>query len=751
MIFLQERQRHFENRALYRFERLDKTIAVPDEKRHCAPIRVEEYYALDDDSGEGGKTHIVFGWLLGPSTDLKQLLQAHLLSGILFDNSASPLQKALEQTELGSAPSPLCGLEDSNRELIFVCGVEGSERENADDVEELVMSTLRDFAENGVPKDQIEAVLHQLELQQREIGGDGYPYGLQLILTAIGSATHRGDPVSLLNLEPVLAELHESIEDPDFVRNLAREMLLNNTHMVRLVLRPDNELSARRKQNEESRLDAIRRQLSDQDRQQIIETAQKLAERQEQQDDDACLPKVGVEDVAGGPQEIACTTVGGASVPATHYEQGTNGIVYQQLIVELPSLEPDLLELLSCHNSILAEVGVGSRNYLETQAWQSSVCGGISAFSSIRSNVDDEQQTKAVFTLSSRALGRNAKQLTELMEQTFQQPRFDELQRLRELISHRRARKDQSITGSGHTLAMSAACSGMSPSAEISEKLGGMRAIESLRSLDRALQNDDALASFADKLDRLHQQILNAPKHLLLITDSANTAEASAALSSHWQNTQLAGTNEFSALSLDPVREQRKLLWQTSTQVNFCAMAFPTVPIEHEDAAALTVLGPFLRNGYLHKAIRERGGAYGGGASHDSGSAAFRFFSYRDPRNEGTLDDFRQSVSWICENQHQWQPVEEAILGVISTLDKPSSPAGEARQHFHNGLFGRSVEQRRHFRQRVLDVQAQDLKRVAEKYLTADNESIAVISSPAEIEQLEQSGRFSDFEVCSLG
>jgi hypothetical protein len=35
---------------------------------------------------------------------------------VLLENSASPLQQALETTELGTAPSPLCGLEDSMRE-----------------------------------------------------------------------------------------------------------------------------------------------------------------------------------------------------------------------------------------------------------------------------------------------------------------------------------------------------------------------------------------------------------------------------------------------------------------------------------------------------------------------------------------------------------------------------------------------------------------------------------------------------------
>lgn len=73
------------------------------------------------------------------------------------------------------------------------------------------------------------------------------------------------------------------------------------------------------------------------------------------------------------------------------------------------------------------------------------------------------------------------------------------------------------------------------------------------------------------------------------------------------------------------MRERRCELWLANTQVNFCARAYPTVPEAHPDAAALTVLGGFLPGGFLHRAIREQGGAYGGGASQDSGIAAFRF------------------------------------------------------------------------------------------------------------------------------
>lgn len=180
---------------------------------------------------------------------------------------------------------------------------------------------------------------------------------------------------------------------------------------------------------------------------------------------------------------------------------------------------------------------------------------------------------------------------------------------------------------------------------------------------------------------------------------------------------------------MPPVQQQVREAWLTSTQVNFCAKAYPTVSVGHSDAAPLSVLAGFLRNGYLHRVIREQGGAYGGGASHDSDNAVFRFFSYRDPRLEETLDDFDHSIRWLLDGKHEWRLVEEAILGVISSIDKPGSPAGEAKDAFYNSLFGRTPEQRQRFRQRVLEVKLQDLQRVGETYLMPGQASIAVISS----------------------
>jgi Zn-dependent M16 (insulinase) family peptidase len=162
--------------------------------------------------------------------------------------------------------------------------------------------------------------------------------------------------------------------------------------------------------------------------------------------------------------------------------------------------------------------------------------------------------------------------------------------------------------------------------------------------------------------------------------------------------------------------------------------------MDHEDSAALSVLGGFLRNGYLHTAVREKGGAYGGGATHDSSIAAFKFYSYRDPRLSETLDDFDKSIDWMLNNKHEWLQVEEAILGVIGAMDKPGSPSGEARHAFHNKLHGRTREKLQVIRQRVLAVTLDDLKCVTETYLKNDKASTAVITSAATHEQVGDLG-----------
>ena len=721
-----QHQAVFEQQALTKFSKLDSSISVPLEKRYTTPQKRTAKYAVPKEEGSENKTHVIVSWLLGESIDLKSAMRSQLLGSILLENSASPLLQALETSDLGKAPSPLCGLDDSQREICFAAGLEGCADTSTEEVEKLVLDTLKQVAAEGVPQTQIDACLHQLELHQREITGDSYPYGLQLILSALNSATHRGDPVSLLNLEPAIASLREEVKKPQFVQDLCRELLLDNPHRVTFTLMPDTELADQRQAEERKRLDNIRSQLSEKDTTTIIQTALALQERQNSEDDPGVLPEVTLDDV---PKTIAHPIAEqsvDSAVPLTSYSSGTNGIVYQQVLGELPALDQDEIGLMPLLTHIWAELGTGDHSYLEMQQRQSAVSGGLSASYRIQAMPTDLNSVRGIFSLSGKALSRNQSALTDLMHESLTSVRFDESERITELISHARARSESGITGNGHGLAMTAAAQYCSPSSALAHRTSGLEGIRRLKTMDETITTDSvALGELLEKLKSLHQKLLSTPRQLLVIGEEAELAEYQRVL----QNSFSESDHELSRISLSfETKQKAKELWIANSQVNFCGIAFPTVPTGHEDAASLTVLGGFLRNNYLHRAIREQGGAYGGGASQDNYNGAFRFFSYRDPRLEETLNDFDQSIHWLLETKHQDRHLQEAILGVVANLDKPGSPAGEARQAFAGELFGRTAKVKKVFRDRVLNVSLADLKRVTETYLIEDNKSTTVLS-----------------------
>ncbi|WP_438462697.1 insulinase family protein [Marinomonas sp. PE14-40] len=728
-----ELQAEFEDKVLSRFERLDQKVSVENAKRYFSPIRVEEGYAADEAKEDA--SHVVVGWLLGESTDLSQQYEAELLSNVLLDNSASPLRRALENTDLGNAPSPLCGLEDSNKEMSFMCGLEGVRKEDNAKVEKLVLETLEQIAEEGVAQEMVEAMLHQLELHQREIGGDSYPYGLQIILSGLSTAVHEGDVIAQLDVEPVIRELRERIQTPGYIGQLIKDLLLSNAHRVTLTLSPDTELEGRRNQAELDRLALIKASLSEQDKQDVIDLSLALQARQSQEDDMSILPKVGLEDVPAELPSYESKKIS-ANIPVTFYPQGTNGLVYEQLVIDLPELTEQERDLLPLFSYALAELGSGEQNYLAVQEAQAQVCGGIGASNSIRPLLDDKQQVAAYFVLSSKALVNKFSDMSDILKQTFLAPRFDELPRLRELVAQRRARREQSITGQGHSFAMMAASSGASGFNMQQEAWGGMTGIRALKALDDSLNDEANVQAMMDVFTAIHAKLLASSKQLLLVAEAQHETDLLTSLQANWQGID-AGKCEQN-FSLPAVDENQKVAWLTASQVNFCAKSFATVSGIHPHIAPLTVLGGFLRNGFLHRVIREQGGAYGGGASFDPTSGAFKFYSYRDPRLVETLNDFDASIEWLLNEEHSDLALEEAVLGVIGSMDKPGSPAGEAQGDYFLALHKRTKEQREAFRSDILKVSIAQLKEVAKTYLIKENESVAVISSPNNKDVLQE-------------
>lgn len=735
-----ELQDKIQQQALQHFDK-GHTIHSIAEKRLTQPLQVIESYAVDEDD-LSQRTYHVLAWLLPETTNIKLRLGMRLVEGILLENSASPLRNYLETSQLGQSTGPLMGTDDSNYEITFYCGVQGSEADRAEEFEQGVLNLLKEIAAKPIDPAMIHAILHQIELHQREIGGDGTPYGLSLILNGLGGAIHHGDPIAIWDVDQALQDVKAELEDPMWLSSLIQTYLIDNPHRVRLTLIPDNTLSAQDQAAEQERLNQIDQKLGEQDRQYLTEQAEALKQRQATPDDLELLPKVTLEDIPAELKKVDEIAeqiyIDGHAVPVHLYHAGTNGLFYQQVLIHLPQ-DIVLSPYFSILSLLMGEVGAGAHDYLQLQQRQTEISGGVGMGLSLRSKIDDRQQISAILTLTTKALNRNVAAM-DLLHTAFTEIRFDEKNRILELLQQRKTRWQSRISGSGHSYAMQTAQRNMSALAKRDYHNTGLPALRWLTQLiDDIRQNENSYHHLIEQLKTLHYRILQASKSFLLVGEPQHSDDLLLHLQQVWGQAQaVQETDLITTPTLND--DQQDQAWLIQTNVQFCATAYPAVEITHPDAAAFTVLGSYLRDGFLHSAIREQGGAYGGGAGYDANGCAFRFYSYRDPRLTETFEDFHKSIDWLLHHEQQPHQLEEAILGIIASMDKPGSPAGEAITTCYASLHGRTHAFRQELRQRLLNVTLEDLRHVAREYLWQKIPSRAVVAPFSRSDELVKLG-----------
>ena len=729
-------QEQFEQLALAKFEQGETLYSKP-ERRLAAPVAVTESYAVDAEELKD-KTYHVLAWLLPEASDIKLRLGMRLVEGDLLENSASPLRHYLETWAHAQSTGPLTGVDDSNFEMTFFCGVQGSNPEHAAEFQAGVLKVLQDVAAKPVDTALVDAILHQIELHQREINGDGMPYGLSLILNGLSSAIHHNDPIQVWDVDSAIEQVKEELKDPMWLSQLIQTHLIDNPHRVQMTLVPDAEKSAKDAALEKARLAEIAAQLTEEQKAEIVAQTEALKVRQDTPDDLNLLPKVGLEDVPaalhivqGELREIISNRI---DYPLNLYHAGTNGIYYQQVLIEIPDeiVQSPYFNLLSI---LMGEVGAGEYNYLELQQLQTAVSGGLGMGASLRSKVDDKNQISAWLTLTTKSLVNNLEAI-RLLKLAFEQLRFDEKDRIIELLQQRKTRWQSRLSGSGHSYAMQIAGRQHSALAQRDYNNTGLGALNWLADLVGKIEKDEAeYAKLIAELQLIHNKLLQAPKQFLLVCEEHQSDRLVEEIQEVWDKLTVA-ENTAALTQVEVDQSTQDQAWLIQANVQFCAAAYPAVEVSHPDAAPLMVLAAYLRNGFLHSAIREKGGAYGGGASYDGNACSFRFYSYRDPRLAETFADFEASIDWLLNAEQLPHQLEEAILGLIASMDKPGSPAGEAITACYALLHARTPAFRTVLRERLLAVTLDDLKRVAEQYLRQQQVSKAVVAPVAKREAL---------------
>ena len=202
---------------------------------------------------------------------------------------------------------------------------------------------------------------------------------------------------------------------------------------------------------------------------------------------------------------------------------------------------------------------------------------------------------------------------------------------------------------------MNSAASSLNTFSATTFQMSGLQMLNKSKEAISKIKNNSDAVDLINTLKSIHSKVLHIPFKIF----TACSPKALQGLSMKFKDIQCNAKQSL----IVPIDDQ--IAWITGSQVCFCAEAFQSVSRDNPDAAALSVLATVLRNGFLHTAIREKGGAYGAGAINDTSTNTFKFFSYRDPKCAETFAAFKDAIKW-SKTSITDQHLEEAILGVVS-------------------------------------------------------------------------------------
>jgi Zn-dependent M16 (insulinase) family peptidase len=733
-----------EEKILKRFVRIDPDSSVSTQPRWSKPQTATYFYPLEKNQNPSKKCQVCVAWLTADIRDTFELLVLTLLEQILLGNSASPLRKALIDSQLGTALCDTAGFEADNRDTMFACGLKDVEKSAAEKIKTIIFDVLRELVSKGIDNKLIESAIHQVEFHRKEVTNTPYPYGIKQLLIIAGSWLHGGDPIRKLQFDNDLKTLRDFLSQGHFFESRIEKYFLDNPHRVLFTLVPDQVMEQKERERVEAELENIKASMSASDFRNLVRDAESLKKLQESTEDLSCLPTLTREDIPTSIQKVK-ESADIRKVPATCYDQSTSGIFYFTAAFGIGLLPKNLIPLVTFFCFALPKIGTVIRNYTDMAQRIDLYTGGISLSAHARTGFDGTGACVPYISFNGKCLVRNEAAMFDIIEELFFKFDFSDLTRLKSLLLEYRAGLETMVIHIGHRLAISLAVRNFSPTRSLGETWSGVHQLKLIKAITNDL-TDDKLESLATGLSSIGQKLFCRHNVKMALIGEATALNQAVAPTATIQK-EIDGvpgvstsTDAFKLPNIDMSDEIPYEGWSTASAVSFVAQAFRTVRMEHEDAPALAVISKVLRSMYLHREIREKGGAYGGFALYNPEDGLFCQASYRDPHIVSTLNVFNNAAKFIRSGAFSNEDINEAILQVCSEIDKPDPPGPAARKAFYRKIISLSDQARQSFKERLLALTPRRVMSAAEKYFDQDpkNQAVAVISGEEQLKSANQ-------------
>lgn len=702
---LMERLEFIDKEYLNKFEstHIESSIQKQTPFNKCKEI--VKHYPISEDESNEDKTFISMNYVVGSSTDSEKVLAFTILNYLLLDSPAAPLKKALIDANIGK---DVFGSYDSSiLQPTFSIIVKNSNEESKDKFISVVNETLNTLINDGINKEAIEAAINIHEFKIREADYGHRPKGLVYNIKGMNSWLYDEAPWHQLEYEKSIENIKTALHS-NYFEDIIKEDILSNTHSSLLILKPSKELASKKEQEELERLEKYRKTLSEKEITELIKAKQNLEQYQSKQDSEEDLlsiPLLNLEDINKDVEKIVLNEINQNGIQILHHPDFTNEIAYITLLFDTKSVPQSLIPYTVLLSSILSNIRTENYSYEQLSNLININTGGIYSKIETYSLNYSDQQFSPKLTVKASALINNLPKLFKILSELLNNTKFDEINRIKEIIAETKSRLEMNIFDQGHIMAAKRVGSYFSPIGKYIEDTSGISYYQFITSLDKRFENDKE--EIIGNLKEVFNLIFNSNNALVSFTSEEKDAK-----DIKTEIVSLIGTlpnskQERFEYNFDLQPSNEGLL--TSGKVQYVAKGYNFKNLGYKYSGNMQVLRTIISLDYLWNKVRIEGGAYGSLANFAK-NGNLLLSSYRDPNLAKTIDVYNNIHNYIQNLNIDSREMRKYIIGTISDMDTPLSPSMKGDRATTHYITGVTREDLQREREEILGASISELK-----------------------------------------
>lgn len=647
--------------------------------------RVSYYSAVEDK--ENG-LFLSYNFVVGDSSNRKLMLAMSILEYLLLDTPASPLKKALIAEGIGD--DVYGAFQTHLKQPIFSIVAKNVALEKKERFYELVREELTRLVKEKLPEHLLKGALQVKEFELREGDASGYSKGLFYSLAAMKSWNYDYSPFVYLKYDSEIESLKNEV-GTGYFEDLISTYFLNNTHAARVELEPKQGLEKETEEAEIQKLADYKESLSKEEIKRLVEETKAFNVFQERQDTEEalkCIPLLRKEDLR---RKAKYPTYVEKMLNDTRYIVTpifTNQIAYINWHISLEGIEDRYMPYLGMIVGMLGKLDTKQHDYEALSSLMDEKIGSMSYHIQAIHDNKHEDQYLPVFLIQSKALLDRTEDQTALMQEVLRDTLFDNEGRLLEIIREMKALMESAISSDGHRIAYSRLLAHFTGAEHFEEKTKGMTFYHFVCDIEKNWQ--EAKGETIRILKEAYAYLANKARITVGLTVDEEAVDEVMKVIDSSLNELKAEKPEALKKQFILTEEKEALVYPSN--VNYVASGYNFKAKGYAYHGGLLMLKTILSMDYLWTNVRVKNGAYGCFCDFRKSGNMF-FVSYRDPNLDETLVIYKDVADYVAQMELSERELLQYLIGTISSLDFPFTPASEGKTAQIYALMGIKEEE----------------------------------------------------------